>query len=321
MSSLRLVPVSGPPIEVVKDQSMVGRDPSCEIVVTDGSVSRRHARLEKRGNSWWVVDQGSANGTYVNSLKIAEKELKNNQELRFGAMAFRVDLREDPEATVATPLLADDSATVMAPQAPPPIPSAPVPPLPSPTPRPAAAVPPPPPLPHAAAAPPPPPSAAAAKERFRPTGPVAPVPQMAGGAPPPKKGKSPLFWVAIGCCGCLLLVAALAGVIGGGVFMATKGAADAAHAWLGHVRQGQTDEVAAGMTEAYRSRPTAEEVEAVTSAIGQSKDATFMSRSVDNDRATLTGVLTGGPSPQPIVIKLVKEGGSWKVDDVTIGVQ
>jgi predicted component of type VI protein secretion system len=314
MSTLRLVPVSGPAIEDVKDQSMVGRDPSCEIVVTDGSVSRRHARLERRAGAWWVVDQGSANGTYINSLKVGEQALKNNQELRFGAMAFRVDLHEDPEATVATPFLADDSATVMAPSTPPPVP--PLPPASS-TPRPA----PPPPLPQAAAAPPPPPSAAAAKERFRPTGPVAPVPQMAGGGVPPKKGKSPLFWVAIGCCGCLLLVAALAGVIGGGVFMATKGAADAAQAWLGHVRQNETEQVAAGMTEAYRRRPTAEEVEAVTTAIAQSKDATFLSRSVDNDRATLTGVLTGGPSPQPIVIKLVKEGGAWKVDDVTIGVK
>ena len=40
MSSLRLVPVSGQPIDVLKDKSAVGRDPSCEIVVTDGSVSR-----------------------------------------------------------------------------------------------------------------------------------------------------------------------------------------------------------------------------------------------------------------------------------------
>jgi predicted component of type VI protein secretion system len=313
MATLRLVPVSGPSIDDVKDPSMVGRDPSCEIVVTDGSVSRRHARLERRAGAWWVVDQGSANGTYVNSLKIGEQALRNNQELRFGAMAFRVDLHEDPEATVATPFLADDSATVMAPATPPPVP-----PVPSPsTPRPAA----PPPIPRAAAVPPPPPSAGAAKERFRPTGPVPPVPQMAGGAAPPKKGKSPFFWIALGCCGCLLLVAALAGVIGGGVFMATKGAADAAQAWLGHVRNNETEQVAAGMTEAYRSRPTAEEVEAVTTAIAQSKDATFPSRSVDNDRATLTGVLTGGPSPQPIVIRLVKEGGAWKVDDVTLGVK
>jgi hypothetical protein len=318
MVTLRLVPVSGPAIDDVKDPSMVGRDPSCEIVVTDGSVSRRHSRLERRAGAWWVVDQGSANGTYVNSLKVAEQALRNNQELRFGAMAFRVDLHEDPEATVATPFLADDSATVMAPATPPPIPHvAPPPPLPStPTPRPAG----PPPLPHAASAPPPaPPSAAAAKARFRPTGPVAPVPQMPGGAPPAKKGKGPLFWVAIGCCGCLLLVALLASVIGGGVFMATKGAADATHAWLGQVRQGQSAE--GGMTEAYRSRLSPDELEALTSAIAQSKDATFYQRSVDNDRATMTGMLTGGASPQPVVVKLLKEGGTWKVDDVTIGVQ
>ena len=313
MATLRLVPVSGPAIDVVKDQSMVGRDPSCEVVVTDGSVSRRHARLEKRGGAWWVVDQGSANGTYVNSLKVAEQALKNSQELRFGALAFRVDIHEDPEATVSSPILADDSATVMAPQTPPPVPLPP--PLP-PSPRPAA----PPPLPHAAATPPPaPPSAAGARERFRPTGPVAPVPQMPAGAPPAKKGKGPIFWVAVGCCGCLLLVALLAGVIGGGVYMATKGAADAAHAWLGEVRQGQGAE--AGMTEAYRSRLSADELEAVTSAIAQSKDATFLQRSVDNDRATLTGVLTGGGSTQPIVVKMLKEGGSWKVDDVTLGVE
>ena len=57
--------------------------------------------------------------------------------------------------------------------------------------------------------------------------------------------------------------------------MATKGAADAAHAWLGEVRQGQSAE--AGMTEAYRSRLSADELQAVTSAIAQSKDATFYS--------------------------------------------
>jgi len=310
MATLRLVPVSGPAIDVVKDQSMVGREPSCEIVVTDGSVSRRHARLEKRGGAWWVVDQGSANGTYVNSLKVAEQALKNNQELRFGALAFRVDLHEDPEATVSVPIPTDDSATVMVPQSPPPVPPPPIPP----TPKPAG----PPPLPHAAATPPPaPPSAAAARERFRPQGATSPVAQMPAGAPPAKKGKSPIFWIAIGCCGCLLLVALLAGVIGGGAYMATKGAADTAHAWLGEIRQGQSPE--AGMTEAYRSRISPEELEAVKRAISQSTDATFYQRSMDNDRATLTGVLTGGGTSKPIVVKLVKEGRTWRVDDVTIG--
>jgi FHA domain len=310
MATLRLVPVSGPPIDVAKDQSMVGREPSCEIVVTDGSVSRRHARLERRGGAWWVVDQGSANGTYVNSLKVAEQALKNNQELRFGALAFRVDLREDPEATLSAPIPKDDSATVMVPQSPPPVPPPPIPP----TPMPAG----PPPLPQAAATPPAaPPSAAASRERFRPTGPVSPVPQMPAGAPPGKKGRSPILWIAIGCCGCLLLVGLLAAVIGGGAYMATKGAADAAHAWIVDVRQGESPDD--GMTEAYRLRLGPDELEAITGVISQSTDATFYQRSLDNDRATLTGVLTGGGTPRPIVVKLVKEGRAWKVDDLTLG--
>jgi hypothetical protein len=315
MATLRLVPVSGQPIDVVKDQTVVGRDPSCEIVVADGSVSRRHSRLEQRGGVWWVVDQGSANGTYLNSLRIAEQALKNGQELRFGALAFRVDLKEDPEATVATPVLKDDSATLLA---------APEPPA-APTPRPAA----PPPLPKPAAPPPLPaaapvaPSAAAAKERFKAAAPAhaSPVPQIPAGPAPAKKGKSPLVWVGVGCCGCLLLVAIFAGAIFGGAYMATKGAADATHAWLGQVRQGQSAAVEAGLSETYRGQLEAQELARITEIIAQSKDATFPGRSVDNDRATMTGILTGGSGPQPVVIRLVKEGGTWKVDGVTLGVE
>jgi hypothetical protein len=142
---------------------------------------------------------------------------------------------------------------------------------------------------------------------------------MPAGAPPAKKGRGPFFWIAVGCCGCLLLGLLLAGVIGGGVYMATKGAADATHSWLGEIRQGRSPD--SGMTESYRSRLSADELEALTSLIARSKDATFFRRSVDNDRATLTGVLTGGGSPQPIVVKLAKEGGTWKVDDVTLGAE
>ncbi len=311
MATLRLVPVSGQPIDVVKDQTVVGRDPGCEIVVADGSVSRRHARLERRAGAWWVVDQGSANGTYLNSLRIAEQALKNGQEIRFGALAFRVDLREDPEATVSTPIVADDSATVMAAPEPPPVPK---PAAPPPLPKPAA----PGPLPAATPAPP---SAAAAKERFKAAAPASPVPQMPADPAPAKKGMSPLVWIGVGCCGCLLLVVILVAAIFGGTYMATKSAADAAHAWLGQVRQGQTAAVESGRSESYRSQVDPQELERVTSVIAGSKDATFVGRSVDNDRATMTGLLTGGSSTQPIVVRLVKEGGSWKVDGVTLGVE
>lgn len=305
MVSLRLKPVSGSPIDVTRDPSLVGRDPTCEVVVDDGSVSRRHARLEMRSGEWWVVDQGSANGTYVNSLKIAETTLKNGQELRFGALAFRVDVEEDAEATVSSAILAEE--TMMA----------------TPTPEPAAAppAPPPPPLPaRAASAPPPPPfagSASAGRDRSRPGG-SSPVPQMSGGPAPAKKGRGPVFWIAVGCCGCLLLVLLVGGLLGGGAFLMTKGVADASQAWLADVREGRTEDAMAGLTDEYRSRLTPEEAEEFASVIQQSSDATFPSRSVNNDRAVLTGVLTGSGGTHAVVIQLVKEGDAWKVDDVAI---
>jgi predicted component of type VI protein secretion system len=310
--------VSGPPIDVVKDVSVVGRDPSCEVVVSDGSVSRKHARLERRGAAWWVVDQGSANGTYLNSLRVAEQALRNGQELRFGALAFRVDLKEDPEATVATPIVGDDSATVMA-MPEPPVPT-PRPAAPPPLPRPA----PPPPLPPSP--PPAPPSAAAARERFKPSAgpatPPSPVPQMPAGPAPARKGKSPLVWIGVGCCGCLLLGLVGVAAIFGGAFMATRAPAEAAHAWMGQVRQGRTDAVQAGLSDSYRAQLDEQQLEQITAIIAQSKDATLPGRSVENDRATLTGVLTGaGGPPQPIVIKLVKEGEGWKIDGVTLGLE
>lgn len=310
MVSLRLVPVSGSPIDVTRDPSMVGRDPSCEVVVQDGSVSRRHARLELRAGEWWVVDQGSANGTYVNSLKIAETTLKNGQELRFGALAFRVDIQEDPEATVASPVLpAEAEETVMA---------APAPDLTPPPPPKATPPPPPPPPAPAAAAPPPPPPAAGASGAKRPAN-AAPVPQMSGGgAPPARKGRSPFFWVAVGCCGCILVGLLLGGLLGGGAFLMTKGVADDTHAWLGHVRAGNTQEAMAGLSSDYRARLTPEEVEELTVAIQASTDATFPSRSVNNDQAMLTGILTGAGEPQAIMIQLVQEDDRWKVDDIRL---
>ena len=67
MAVLRLVPSQGSPvpIEISSEKVVVGREPTCDVVVSDGSVSRKHAIVEQRGTGWAVVDQGSANGTFV----------------------------------------------------------------------------------------------------------------------------------------------------------------------------------------------------------------------------------------------------------------
>lgn len=67
---------------------VVGRMADCALRLNDGSVSRRHARLELRGDSWWVVDQDSSNGTFRNGERGQEFELRGGDLLTFGAVAF-----------------------------------------------------------------------------------------------------------------------------------------------------------------------------------------------------------------------------------------
>jgi hypothetical protein len=220
-----------------------------------------------------------------------------------------VEIPDDMEVTVAG---VPPDATVMAASSGPAAPAAPA--------RPAG----PPPIPKAAAAPPPPapPSAAAAKERFRGAGGApssAPVPQMSS-PPPPRKGKGPVFWVFAGCCGCLLLVALFAAVLGGGVFFMTRGAAEAAKATLVQIKQGDLDAAYASLATSYKAEMSrAEFAELVASHPGlrDNADATFWNRSVTNDRGTLSGVLTPASGrPEKVRIDLVREGGAWKISGI-----
>lgn len=65
------------------DVMTVGRDETANLLVDEALVSRIHARLERRGESWFVVDIGSTNYTRVNGEAVAERELKDGDELRF----------------------------------------------------------------------------------------------------------------------------------------------------------------------------------------------------------------------------------------------
>jgi pSer/pThr/pTyr-binding forkhead associated (FHA) protein len=63
----------------------VGRDEDAAIRLDEPLVSRRHARIEKRGDSWVVMDLGSTNFTRVNGERLRrERELAHGDEVLFG---------------------------------------------------------------------------------------------------------------------------------------------------------------------------------------------------------------------------------------------
>ncbi|MBK8995346.1 MAG: FHA domain-containing protein [Myxococcales bacterium] len=49
---------------------LIGRDASCHILLDDAKVSRRHARINVRGEQVSIDDLGSMNGLYVNGVRL-----------------------------------------------------------------------------------------------------------------------------------------------------------------------------------------------------------------------------------------------------------
>lgn len=68
----------------------LGRSPSNTIVLGDRKVSRRHAVIHRQNvNEYWLVDLGSANGSYVNDARVSlPGRLKNGDVMRLGDFSF-----------------------------------------------------------------------------------------------------------------------------------------------------------------------------------------------------------------------------------------
>ena len=79
----------------------VGRDASCQIVLADRMASRVHARIERRRDKFFLVDQ-STNGTFVNFVGEAEIVLRREEVMLRGQgrVTFGHSLSESAEETL-----------------------------------------------------------------------------------------------------------------------------------------------------------------------------------------------------------------------------
>jgi hypothetical protein len=66
------------------DRTTIGRSPDCPVFLDDVTVSRRHAVLVERDSRWFVEDQGSLNGTFVNRKRVESAELSDGDEIQIG---------------------------------------------------------------------------------------------------------------------------------------------------------------------------------------------------------------------------------------------
>ncbi len=76
----------------------VGRNPDCDLALSDPTVSRRHARLTWDGDSLIIEDAGSSNGSFLNGARVEKARLKPGDSLRFGRLEFTYLVRQSEAA-------------------------------------------------------------------------------------------------------------------------------------------------------------------------------------------------------------------------------
>jgi two-component system cell cycle response regulator len=69
----------------------IGRGRDNDIVLASDSVSRRHARLERRPDGIYLIDLGSTNGTFVNEepQRVSERRLRRGDQFSIGDTIFK----------------------------------------------------------------------------------------------------------------------------------------------------------------------------------------------------------------------------------------
>jgi len=68
----------------LEGQTTIGRSPDCGIFLDDVTVSRKHGVLTNRDDGFFIEDQGSLNGTFVNRKRVESALLEDGDEVQIG---------------------------------------------------------------------------------------------------------------------------------------------------------------------------------------------------------------------------------------------
>lgn len=74
----------------------IGRDPGCDIPLSDDTISARHAHLTYHHNQWWLEDLSSTNGTKLNDTRITTPTvITSGDDIQCGGTKLSVSLSEN----------------------------------------------------------------------------------------------------------------------------------------------------------------------------------------------------------------------------------
>lgn len=83
------------------DEWTVGSDAGRDLVLSDAGISGFHAKISHDGGRWRIIDQMSANGTWVNGDKITVSYVGNGDRVRFAQVECEVQLGNTARRTAS----------------------------------------------------------------------------------------------------------------------------------------------------------------------------------------------------------------------------
>lgn len=96
-----------------QERLTIGRDKSNDIVLDDPDVSGNHAEIRKEGSSFFLVEMGSTNGTFVNGQKVSgRQEIKAWNTVSFAKIEAEVVDTERPRPTQVSRAISDEELGV-----------------------------------------------------------------------------------------------------------------------------------------------------------------------------------------------------------------
>jgi pSer/pThr/pTyr-binding forkhead associated (FHA) protein len=81
---VRRGPNAGSTFLLTAERTTAGRSDDRDVLLDDVTVSRAHAVFERRDDGWYVADEGSLNGTYVNGEQVDATKLATGDEVQVG---------------------------------------------------------------------------------------------------------------------------------------------------------------------------------------------------------------------------------------------
>jgi hypothetical protein len=85
------------------DRCTLGRSPDNDVVLAQFNVSRHHARLEREGDGWRFIDEGSSNGSYYNGCRLLVSTPIDFEDA-VQLAGYRLTFREGISTNVPTPM-------------------------------------------------------------------------------------------------------------------------------------------------------------------------------------------------------------------------